>query len=261
MGDEGKIAFNERTRARKMKISQLNEQLDADWAANIDGILSQVGYQVDPITYRNLFGPLGLMPIRIRDVINTYINREFAPNPTDSGTIFRENTLTQSILKKLKNDLSNADELINTLRNSYGKKLERDLKDDILKFNETGLDKIISKSKDEEGNEVVEVKNIQGEELATWLATWLAERAADLGVAYIAPIDIINGDLDTNLKEEGFTEESQEAIKKYARQIQAVFGEDANISDDNESVDPNTKPGLISITSPDSFDIRVAIQG
>ena len=71
MEDEGKIAFNERIRARKMKISQLNEQLDADWAANIDGILSQVGYQVDPITYRNLFGPLGLMPIRIRQSIKT----------------------------------------------------------------------------------------------------------------------------------------------------------------------------------------------
>lgn len=261
MGDEGKVAFSERSRARKMKISQLNEQLDADWAANIDGILSQVGYQVDPITYRDLFGPLGLMPIRIRDVINTYVNREFAPNPTDSSDIFRENTLTQSILKKLKNDLSNADELINTLRNSYGKKLERDLKDDILKFNETGLDKIISKSKDEEGNEVVKVKNIQGEELATWLSKWLADRAADLGVAYITPEDILNGDLDDNLKEEGFTEESQEAIKKYARQIQAVFGKYANISDDNETMDQNIKPGLISITSPDSFDIRVAIQG
>lgn len=261
MGDEGKVAFNERSRARKMKISQLNEQLDADWAANIDGILSQVGYQVDPITYRDLFGPLGLMPIRIRDVINTYVNREFAPNPTDSSTIFRENTLIQSILKKLKNDLSNADELINTLRSSYGKKLERDLKDDILEFNETGLDKIISRSKDEEGNEVVEVKNIQGEELATWLSKWLADRAADLGVAYITPEDILNGDLDDNLKEEGFTEESQEAIKKYARQIQAVFGKYANISDDNETIDQNIKPGLISITSPDSFDIRVAIQG
>ena len=75
------------------------------------------------------------MPTRIRDVINTYVNREFAPNSTDSADIFRENTLIQSILKKLKNDLSNADELINTLRSSYGKKLERDLKDDILKFN------------------------------------------------------------------------------------------------------------------------------
>ena len=227
MGDAGKIAFNERTKARKMKISQLNEQLDADWAANIDGILSQVGYQVDPITYRDLFGPLGLMPTRIRDVINAYVNREFAPNPTDSSTIFRENTLIQSVLKKLKSDLSNADELINTLRSSYGKKLERDLKDDILEFNETGLDKIISRSKDEEGNEVVKVKNIQGEELAKWLD----EHAPDLGVAYIVPIDIINGDLDTFLKEEGFTEESQEAIKKYASQIQAVFGEDANISE------------------------------
>ena len=227
MGDEGKKAFNERIRARGIKISQLNEQLDADWAANIDGILSQVGYQVDPITYRDLFGPLGLMPIRIRDVINAYVNREFAPNPTDSSTIFRENTLIQSVLKKLKSDLSNADELINTLRSSYGKKLERDLKDDILEFNETGLDKIISKSKDEEGKEVVKVKNIQGEELEKWLD----ERARDLGVDYIAPIDIINGDLDTFLKEEGFTEESQEAIKKYASQIQAVFGEDANISE------------------------------
>ena len=227
MGDEGKKAFNERIRARGIKISQLNEQLDADWAANIDGILSQVGYQVDPITYRDLFGPLGLMPIRIRDVINAYVNREFAPNPTDSSTIFRENTLIQSVLKKLKSDLSNADELINTLRSSYGKKLERDLKDDILEFNETGLDKIISKSKDEEGKEVVKVKNIQGEELEKWLD----EHAPDLGVDYIAPIDIINGDLDTFLKEEGFTEESQEAIKKYASQIQAVFGEDANISE------------------------------
>ena len=227
MGDEGKKAFNERIRARGIKISQLNEQLDADWAANIDGILSQVGYQVDPITYRDLFGPLGLMPIRIRDIINAYVNREFAPNPTDSSTIFRENTLIQSVLKKLKSDLSNADELINTLRSSYGKKLERDLKDDILEFNETGLDKIISKSKDEEGKEVVKVKNIQGEELEKWLD----ERARDLGVDYIAPIDIINGDLDTFLKEEGFTEESQEAIKKYASQIQAVFGEDANISE------------------------------
>ena len=162
MGDEGKIAFNERIKARKIKIAQLNDQLDADWAANIDGILSQVGYQVDPITYRDLFGPEGLMPIRVRDVINTHINREFAPNPADSITIFRENTLIQSILKKLKTDLSNANEIINTLRSTYGKKLERNLRDDILRFNETGLDKVISRNKDEEGNEVVEVENIQG---------------------------------------------------------------------------------------------------
>ena len=245
MEDEGKIAFNERIRARKIKIAQLNDQLDADWAANIDGILSQVGYQVDPITYRDLFGPEGLMPIRVRDVINTHINREFAPNPADSITIFRENTLIQSILKKLKTDLSNTNEIINTLRNTYGKKLERNLRDDILRFNETGLDKIISRSKDEEGNEVVEVKNIQGEELAIWLQ----DRAADLGVEYIAPIDILSGDLDTYLEE--FTKESQETIKKYAKQVQAVFGKEADISD-------NVK---ISITSPESFDIKLSIQG
>jgi hypothetical protein len=163
LGEEGKALFNERMKNRAMRIAELNDQLDADWAANIDGILQQVGYQVDPITYRDLFGPQGLMPIRTRDVINALVNREFVPSD-------RDDSQTQSILKKLKTDLSNAEEIMETLRSSYGKKLEQNLRNDILAFNESGLDRVLASSTDGEGNEVTEVENLQGENLSNWLA-------------------------------------------------------------------------------------------
>jgi hypothetical protein len=143
------------------------------------------------------------MPIRTRDVINQLVNREFLPTN-------REDSLVQSILKKLKTDLSNADEIVETLRNSYGKKLEQNLRDDILAFNESGLDKVLASTTDEEGNEVTEVENIQGANLVKWLA----ENAADLGVEYIAPIDILNGDVDLSQ----FSEDSQKAIERFASQ-------------------------------------------
>jgi hypothetical protein len=143
------------------------------------------------------------MPIRTRDVINQLVNREFLPTN-------REDSLVQSILKKLKTDLSNADEIIETLRDSYGKKLEQNLRDDILAFNESGIDRVLASSTDEEGNEVSEVENLQGENLVTWLN----DNAADLGVEYIAPIDILNGDVDLSQ----FSEDSQKAIERFASQ-------------------------------------------
>jgi hypothetical protein len=143
------------------------------------------------------------MPIRTRDVINQLVNREFLPTN-------REDSLVQSILKKLKTDLSNADEIVETLRDSYGKKLEQNLRDDILAFNESGIDRVLASSTDEEGNEVAEVENLQGENLVTWLN----DNAADLGVEYIAPIDILNGDVDLSQ----FSEDSQKAIERFASQ-------------------------------------------
>jgi hypothetical protein len=143
------------------------------------------------------------MPIRTRDVINQLVNREFLPTN-------REDSLVQSILKKLKTDLSNADEIVETLRDSYGKKLEQNLRDDILAFNESGIDRVLASSTDEEGNEVSEVENLQGENLVTWLN----DNAADLGVEYIAPIDILNGDVDLSQ----FSEDSQKAIERFASQ-------------------------------------------
>jgi len=208
--------------------------LDAEWAANIDGILSQVGYQVDPITYRDLFGPQGLMPIRTRDVINALVNREFVPSD-------REDSQIQSILKKLKTDLSNADEIIETLRGSFGKRLEQNLRNDMLAFNESGLDRVLASTTDEEGNEITEVENLQGENLSNWLA----DQAVDLGVEYIAPIDILNGDVDLSQ----FSEDSQKAIEKFAKQAQAVFGENVDLST------------IINLESPESFNAKLATEG
>lgn len=234
LGEEGKALFNERMKNRAMRIAELNDQLDAEWAANIDGILSQVGYQVDPITYRDLFGPQGLMPIRTRDVINALVNREFVPSDKEDSQI-------QSILKKLKTDLSNADEIIETLRGSFGKRLEQNLRNDMLAFNESGLDRVLASTTDEEGNEITEVENLQGENLSNWLA----DQAVDLGVEYIAPIDILNGDVDLSQ----FSEDSQKAIEKFARQAQAVFGENVDLST------------IINLESPESFNAKLATEG
>jgi hypothetical protein len=44
LGEEGKARFNQRQLDRSKRIAELNDQLDAEWAANIDGILQQVGY-------------------------------------------------------------------------------------------------------------------------------------------------------------------------------------------------------------------------
>lgn len=97
--------FNLRKFNRAKAIKDYNEQLDKQWADNLDAELQKVNYQVDPITARLLRKVLPESG-RLRSIINRSI---------DFGTV---NPLLKSILKGLNTDLSNVGELSDAVYNT-----------------------------------------------------------------------------------------------------------------------------------------------
>lgn len=97
--------FNLRRFNRHKAIKDYNEQLDKQWADAVEAELQKVGYKVDPQTARFL---RRIIPAsgRLKAVIDRTVN---------FGTL---NPMLRSVLKTLNPDLSNAQELSDTVRNT-----------------------------------------------------------------------------------------------------------------------------------------------
>lgn len=97
--------FNLRKFNRHKAIKDYNEQLDKQWADAVDTELQKIGYKVDPQTARFL---RRIIPAsgRLKAVIDRTVN---------FGTL---NPMLRSVLKTLNPDLSNAQEISDTVRNT-----------------------------------------------------------------------------------------------------------------------------------------------
>lgn len=108
--------FQNRRNTRIKALNDYNESKDAEWANNIENILSKINYQVDPITAQQLKRTIY---IRIKDII-----RSKSSQYPELG-----NSLDQ-----LNPDLSNVDEIKNqlkTLQNTKTTKLLYDVIDNL----------------------------------------------------------------------------------------------------------------------------------
>lgn len=97
--------FNLRRFNRHKAIKDYNEQLDKQWADAVEAELQKVGYKVDPQTARFLRRVIPASG-RLKAVIDRTIN---------FGTL---NPMLRSVLKTLNPDLSNAQEISDTVRNT-----------------------------------------------------------------------------------------------------------------------------------------------
>lgn len=100
---ESDIDFAKRRAARAAKIEAYNDALDNDWINKIDAELQRVNYRVDPLTSRLL---QHILPDsgRLREIINQNIQKEHLP------------AAWEPILKGLNSDLSNSQEVLDTMR-------------------------------------------------------------------------------------------------------------------------------------------------
>nr|DAU84779.1 MAG TPA: REGULATOR OF NONSENSE TRANSCRIPTS 1 MEDIATED DECAY, ZINC-FINGER, ATP-BINDING [Caudoviricetes sp.] len=106
--------FNQRKFGRYKAIIAHNEAVEKQWVDNIDAELKKVNYKVDPQTLRHikkLFSDSG----RLRTIINRKIAVEnYTPTVSD-------------VLKLLKTDLSNTNEVTDTLNNAIEEKAKADI--------------------------------------------------------------------------------------------------------------------------------------
>lgn len=100
---ESDIDFAKRRAARAAKIEAYNDALDNDWINKIDAELQRVNYKVDPLTSRLL---QHILPDsgRLREIINQNIQKAHLP------------AAWEPILKGLNSDLSNSQEVLDTMR-------------------------------------------------------------------------------------------------------------------------------------------------
>jgi hypothetical protein len=160
--ENGKQAFAERVNERKMRIAKLNDQLDEQWVAGIDEKLQAVGYNVDPMTYRDLFGPRGLLPLRTKDVIKQQLVRALHENPAELA-----------MMLKLNADLSNADNLLENLKGYHKQQTEKKLLEVLNRFFDMKTDVV---EEDEDGNPLmgddgkVKVENLSGWQIISYLS-------------------------------------------------------------------------------------------
>jgi len=150
--ENGKQIAAERIHKRKMRIAELNDQLDEQWVAGIDEKLRAVEYNVDPLTYRDLFGPRGILPLRTRDVIRQQLTRALNQNPAELA-----------MMLKLNSDLSNADDLLKNLRGYHKQQTENKLIDVLNRFFD--MKATVAKEDGEEG----ETEEISGQQIITYL--------------------------------------------------------------------------------------------
>lgn len=103
---------------RVQKISDLNNQILQQYIQKYDDILKPINYSIDSSTNRRLIQNIGY---RIKDIIKKEMEYPFLV----SGSTF-DSSQYQSIFYKLKNDLSNIDDIKKQLESSYYTKVKEE---------------------------------------------------------------------------------------------------------------------------------------
>ena len=111
--EESEEDYIARVNKRRQALNAYNEQQDAEWVQKVEDILSNIKYQVDPITMQQLDK---IIPLRIKDIIK------------DKTLQYPE---IENALDQLNSDLSNVSELKEQLKEAQNAKIQAKLYQDL----------------------------------------------------------------------------------------------------------------------------------
>lgn len=200
--------FENRKLNRQLQIIEFNNQKDIEYVQLLKDKLANVGYVIDPITYNALFGPVkkiakgtdkvsyGVINTRLKDIINEILKNRIT------------NSRTRDILSRLALDLSNANDLIEEIKESK--------KGDII-------DKLIPQLKEFANTELTYADDGYTTNLIDFI------NSADPGNTNPTLDDILNNKFIPQIGNE-IDEESTNKLIEIVQQLKNVFGGNATLT-------------------------------